>query len=79
MLVCGDCFIVPEACLPVGMTERLKEQKKIFREVASHQNSDAPVKIKEAVTMVKNLMGNSNCIERMKEWRFFVDQDVKSF
>ena len=73
MLVCGDCYIAPELCQPTGMTERLKEQKKVFREVASVQNSDAPIKIKEAVTLVKQIMGNPKCIELMKEWRFYVE------
>jgi hypothetical protein len=35
------------------MTERLSEQKKVFREVAMAKNADAPIKIKEAATLVK--------------------------
>jgi len=33
-LGCGDKFLLPEFCFAVGMTERLNEQKKIYREVA---------------------------------------------
>jgi hypothetical protein len=47
--VSGDIYLIPEFCLAVGMTERLNEQKKIYREVAMAKNADAPIKIKESV------------------------------
>ena len=66
--------MLPEFCLALGMTERLNEQKKIFREVAMAKNSDAPIKIKEAATLVRQVMSDAKCIQRMREWRFFVEQ-----
>ena len=75
----SECFLLPEFCLAVGMTERLNEQKKIFREVAMTKNADAPIKIKESVSLVKQIMSQPNCMERMKDWRFFVENECISF
>lgn len=36
MLLSKNSYLVPELCFPTGMTERLREKKAIFREVASH-------------------------------------------
>lgn len=53
MLVSNQCYLIPELCFAIGMTERLSEQKQIFRQVALAKNSDAPIKIREASTLVK--------------------------
>lgn len=58
LLVSGNCFLLPEFCLAIGMTERLNEQKKIFREVAMTKNADAPIKIKESIMLVKQIMSD---------------------
>ena len=78
LLVSGDCYLIPELCLAIGMTERLNEQKQIFREVAMAKNADAPIKIKEAATLVKQIMSDPKCIKRMQDWRFFVDDKCVS-
>ena len=36
------------------------------------KNADAPIKIKESVQLVKQIMSDAKCIEIMKNWRFFV-------
>jgi len=77
-LVSGDRYLLPEFCLAVGMTERLNEQKKIFREVAMKKNGDAPIKIKESIRLVKQIMSDPLCIELMKDWRFFVEGECVS-
>lgn len=77
-MVSGDRYLLPEFCLAVGMTERLNEQKKIFREVAMKKNGDAPIKIKESIRLVKQIMSDPLCIELMKDWRFFVEGECVS-
>lgn len=62
LLVSKDCYLIPELCFAIGMTERLSEQKQIFREVAMAKNADAPIKIKEAATLVKQIMSDPKCI-----------------
>lgn len=42
------------------------------------KNADAPIKIKESVMLVKQIMSDPECIERMKNWRFFVEKDCFS-
>lgn len=39
------------------------------------KNADAPIKIKESISLVKQIMSDVKCIERMKEWRFFVENE----
>jgi hypothetical protein len=46
--------------------------------VALAKNSDAPIKIREASTLVKQIMSDPKCMERMKAWRFFVDGNCAS-
>lgn len=78
LLVSGEIYLIPEFCLAVGMTERLNEQKGIYREVAMAKNGDAPIKIKGSIQLVKQIMSDPNCIERMKDWRFFVESECAS-
>lgn len=79
LLECANgVFLVPELCLAIGMTERLAEQKQIFREVALAKNADAPIKIKESAQLVKQIMSQAQCIERMKNWRFFIEKECFS-
>jgi hypothetical protein len=37
------------------------------------KNADAPIKIKESMALVRQIMSDQMCINRMKEWRFFIE------
>jgi hypothetical protein len=40
-------YLVPECCMPVGMTEEMRSDKAIFRQVKMTERTDAPIRVDE--------------------------------
>ena len=73
-------YLVREFCQFVGVTEQLMEEKRgrAWREVKLARRTDAPVKIKEATDFVSTIMSDKGSIQKMQNWRFYIDQKIVS-
>jgi len=68
--------LVPELCVFVGVTDQIRDDRKVWREIKLARRTDAPVKIKEATSLIASIMTNARCISKMQSWRFYFHQQV---
>lgn len=53
-----ELYLVPELCYLTGLTDWMKDQFKIMKEVNAIQYTDAPLKVKENIALFDKFMEN---------------------
>lgn len=54
-----EIYLIPELCYMTGLTDHMRDNFKIMREVNSIMLTDAPQKIKESLKLFDLILANS--------------------
>ena len=63
-----SCFLVPELCHLVGMTDQMRNRRHTWREIKQVIRVDAPVKIQRMQALVQKLLANEKSGEVLSKW-----------
>lgn len=71
-------YLVPELCLMTGLTDIMKDDFKVMRDIKREVLTDAPVKVKECQKLFSILDSNQRTADVMKEFDFqFIKNPLK--
>ena len=54
----NQVLLIPELCRIIGLTEKMRDDFKIMREFRAASRTDAPLKVRECLTMLDTFFKN---------------------
>jgi hypothetical protein len=63
-----SCYLVPELCHLVGISEQMRNKRFIWREIKQVMRVDAPVKIERMKALVEKVFKNEKSSNLLKKW-----------
>ena len=68
-----DCFLVPECCVVTGLTDELRSDFAVMRDLATATKKEPQERLKESAALVKSLQqGKSR--EEIEKWQVTIDE-----
>ena len=60
--------LIPELCQMTGLTDSMRANFQLMKEMASITNADARKRVQECKALIDSFKTNEKCKEAMEEW-----------